>query len=75
MAVELVIAPEAAQDISKAYAWYEERRLGLGEDFLSAVNACLEATRRAPEMCAIVIGVPCCAAFRMRFSTSTHTER
>jgi len=54
MAVELVIAPEAAQDISEAYAWYEERRLGLGEDFLSAVDACLEATRRAPEMCAIV---------------------
>ncbi|MEW6574359.1 MAG: hypothetical protein AB1374_12100 [Bacillota bacterium] len=38
MAAELVVAPEAEQDITDAYAWYEERRPGLGEEFLSCVG-------------------------------------
>jgi hypothetical protein len=32
MAAELIIAPEAEQDIAEAYDWYESRRVGLGED-------------------------------------------
>jgi hypothetical protein len=35
MAAKLVIAPEAEQDIAEAYSWYEGRRAGLGEEFLS----------------------------------------
>jgi len=50
MAAELIIAPEAEQDLAEAYAWYEGRRTGLGEDFLSSVDACIEAIRRMPEM-------------------------
>ncbi|MGA2714009.1 MAG: hypothetical protein ABSG41_12955 [Bryobacteraceae bacterium] len=50
MAVELVIAPEAELDITEAYSWYEGRRSGLGEEFLSSVDACLESIRRRPEM-------------------------
>jgi plasmid stabilization system protein ParE len=50
MAVRLVVAPEAAQDIDEAYNWYEGRRVGLGEDFLSAVDACIQAICREPEM-------------------------
>jgi hypothetical protein len=37
MTAELVIAPEAAQDIDEAYGWYEGRRAGLGEEFLRCV--------------------------------------
>ncbi len=48
MAAELIIAPEAEQDIAEGYAWYEGRRTGLGEEFLSCVEACLEAIRRTP---------------------------
>lgn len=33
MAVKLVFAPEAEQDLTEAYGWYEQQRLGLGEDF------------------------------------------
>jgi len=33
MAVELIIAPEVEQDFAEAYAWYEARRTGLGEEF------------------------------------------
>jgi plasmid stabilization system protein ParE len=50
MAAELVIAPEAAQDIDEAYGWYEGRRVGLGEEFLSCVDACIQAICRLPEM-------------------------
>ncbi len=50
MAVELVIAPEAAQDIDEAYGWYERRRPGLGEEFLSCVDACIQTICRLPEM-------------------------
>jgi len=48
MTAELVIAPEAAQDIDEAYGWYEGRRAGLGEDFLSCVDACIQAMCRLP---------------------------
>ena len=34
MAAELIIAPEAQQDVDEAYGWYEDRRPGLGEEFL-----------------------------------------
>ena len=46
----MIIAPEAEQDITEAYAWYEGRRMGLEEEFLSCVEACIEAIFRAPGM-------------------------
>jgi plasmid stabilization system protein ParE len=54
MASDLVIAPEAEQDIAEAYIWYEARRVGLGEDFLSSVDACIESILRRPEMFPLV---------------------
>ncbi len=50
MAAELIIAPEAEQDIDEAYAWYERQQVGLGERFLTAVDACIQAICRTPEM-------------------------
>ncbi|HEY1859413.1 MAG TPA: type II toxin-antitoxin system RelE/ParE family toxin [Gemmataceae bacterium] len=50
MAAELVLAPEAEQDIEEAFGWYERQRAGLGEEFLSNVDACIEAICRTPEM-------------------------
>jgi len=44
MPLELVIAPEAELEIAEAYVWYEGRRVGLGEEFLSSVDACLKAS-------------------------------
>ncbi len=54
MAAELTLAPEAEQDVAEAYAWYESRRAGLGEEFLSCVDACIEAIRRTPELYSVV---------------------
>lgn len=54
MPAELAIAPEAELDIAEAYRWYEGRRTGLGEEFLSSADACLEGIRRWPEMYTVV---------------------
>jgi len=53
-AIELILAPEAEEDIAAAYGWYEDRRWGLGEDFLSAIDAALESIRRRPDMHATI---------------------
>jgi plasmid stabilization system protein ParE len=50
MAVELITAPEVQQDVDEAYSWYEDRRLGLGEEFLGCVDACIQTICRMPEV-------------------------
>jgi plasmid stabilization system protein ParE len=52
--VRVVAAPQAEQDVADAYAWYEGRRLGLGEEFLGCLDACIEAVRRSPQTHATV---------------------
>ncbi|MGA2078048.1 MAG: type II toxin-antitoxin system RelE/ParE family toxin [Terriglobia bacterium] len=54
MSAKPILAPEAEQDIADAYDWYEARRPGLGEDFLSCVDACIQGICRNPEMYAVV---------------------
>lgn len=44
-----VLLPEAKRDVKKAYQWYEEQKLGLGEVFLERVEECLESIRRSPK--------------------------
>lgn len=50
MAAKLIVTAEAHLDIAQAYDWYEDRRLGLGEDFLGALDACLQKIGRNPEL-------------------------
>lgn len=50
MSRRLIIRPEAEADLREAYAWYEEQRPGLGDEFLRAVDDCLAAIRRYPMM-------------------------
>jgi plasmid stabilization system protein ParE len=54
VAVELILAAEAELDLAEAYAWYENRRSGLGEEFLSSVDACMEGIRRHAEMYPVI---------------------
>jgi len=56
MAVELIFAPEVEWDVLEAYAWYEGQRPGLGEDFLSCVDACVQLIHRHPETYAKIFG-------------------
>lgn len=51
---KLVISPEVEQDLGAAYTWYEERRAGLGEEFMSCVDACVQGISRIPEAPPIV---------------------
>ena len=50
----MIFAPEAERDIIEAYGWYEQRRFGLGEEFLSCVDASIQSIYRMPEMDGIV---------------------
>lgn len=54
MAIELIIAPEVKVDVSEAYQWYERQRFGLGEEFLSCLDASVQKICRSPEMYAKV---------------------
>ena len=50
----VIVLPEAVDDIAEAYDWYEERREGLGGEFLEQVNDCMESLQRHPEMCPFI---------------------
>jgi hypothetical protein len=43
MVLPLVFRRRVGQDLAGAYRWYEEQRVGLGEEFLGAVNASFDA--------------------------------
>lgn len=49
MAADLILTPEAEHDIAGAYHWYEGQQIGLGEDFLRRVDACIQSILRNPE--------------------------
>ena len=39
MKYRVIVRPEAEDDLKEAYSWYEEKRIGLGYDFLLQVDA------------------------------------
>lgn len=43
-----VFSPESLEDISQAYEWYEERRAGLGDEFMACLDACVQRVSRLP---------------------------
>ena len=49
MTSRFIIRPAAEADIAKAALWYESRSLGLGAEFLRAVDVCFTEIRRRPE--------------------------
>ena len=50
MAANLILTAETEQDVAEAYAWYEGQRVGLGEEWLSCVDACIQTACRMPQM-------------------------
>jgi toxin ParE1/3/4 len=54
MSFSFVIRPEAEADIADANRWYEQRRQGLGADFLLCVEDALEKVRRNPAIYPVV---------------------
>ena len=51
---EVVFRPEAREDLADAYRWYEDKRVGLGDEFLLVVDAAIEQVRRAPDEHSVV---------------------
>lgn len=45
----LVIRPRAETDLREAHDWYESQRAGLGEEFVSEIEAALRALVWAPQ--------------------------
>jgi hypothetical protein len=54
MTIKLKLAPEVEQDVSDACYWYNERRVGVGSEFLTCVDACFQSICRNPKMHPIV---------------------
>ncbi len=46
----LHLRPEAEQDLAEASEWYEERRSGLGHEFLDSVALALRSLAHTPEL-------------------------
>ena len=44
----LIFTNESQQDLREGFAWYEEKRAGLGIDFMLAIEATIRAIERNP---------------------------
>jgi hypothetical protein len=47
--VRLELHPEARAELRSAAIWYDERRPGLGDEFISEISASLDRVRDVPE--------------------------
>ncbi len=52
--MEVIVRPAAAADIDEAFVWYEHQRPGLGEAFLTAVQATRESIAAQPAIYPII---------------------
>lgn len=50
MIQKVIFKPEAERDLARAYRWYEERDIGLGAEFMRALDSCVHQIQRQPEM-------------------------
>jgi len=50
MTPRLFVRKAARADIAEAFAWYEGRRTGLGQEFLDAVSARMASIETQPEI-------------------------
>lgn len=46
--MRLIVRPEAEADLARAYAWYEDRRIGLGREFMEEASQCLQSIKQRP---------------------------
>ncbi|NEP61285.1 MAG: type II toxin-antitoxin system RelE/ParE family toxin [Symploca sp. SIO2G7] len=54
MAYQVLVLPEAEQDLEDAYNWYEEQNTGLGSEFIRVVDASFSTIQRNPFASAVV---------------------
>ena len=51
---DLIILPKAEQDVTDSYIWHEAQEVGLGEEFLHCVDACIQSIRQNPQIYQVV---------------------
>ena len=56
MTLPLFLRPEAQDDVLAARDWYSQRREGLGEGFVVALDELLDQIAEAPQMHEVVVG-------------------
>ena len=49
MSLPVVFRPQAEAEFEEAQGWYEERTRGLGQEFVTCVQATIEVIRRNPD--------------------------
>ena len=52
--MQVVIQPAAAADLEQAFSWYEERRPGLGAEFLAEIRSAIKQIETHPESSPVV---------------------
>ena len=50
MKYTVIVRPEAEDDLKEAFSWYEDKRIGLGYDFMLQVDAGINYINRNPEL-------------------------
>ncbi len=68
MTREVVLRPEARDDIREGRRWYESQSVGLGAEYLRSVERCVARIERSPDLYPIVDEVTRRARLR-RFGT------
>ena len=48
MKYTLIVKAEALQDMTEAFSWYENKRAGLGTEFLDEVDKCFDRIVQTP---------------------------
>ena len=75
MSLPILFRAAARAEFEAAVQWYEQARLGLGDNFAAAVQAVLDQAARSPDRYPVidgdvrdgpVIGFPYCAYYRVR---------
>lgn len=51
MKYRTIVRPEVEDDLKEAFSWHEDKRQGLGYDFLLQMDAGLRFIERNPEIC------------------------
>ena len=60
MSCPLIIRPEAEADLAEGFDWYEQRRSGLGGEFLNEVQTRLRSIEQNPLRYAAVSDTKAC---------------
>ena len=55
-AYRLIVRPQAADEVAEAHDWYESQSVGLGAEFLRAVDAAFASICRSPRVYPVVRG-------------------